>query len=265
MDRARFVEIAPYYYAIAIASVFRKKFAEAAATRSEFWDKDYDGFHPDDTRNFLEKEMLFEKAISILLDRRMTSVIQDEFAPDIYIKLPEFDDGWSFLSREPSLPFYKYELGGSSEQWLHSALGAVNAEYHELGIVPEDFEVSDFEWQPLTLDRSSPTLVELTEKLDETIDTVRADNGYSVTLPEEREYVLESLTNASEKLKTSESISRGYLRRNIVDPAKTLLLRFKNTTIGLVVAGLRSALEAWVKSNAVDMPGEVQKWFHGFF
>ncbi len=260
MDRDVFIRRAPYYYALAIALHFIGNKHATKKAIQEAWTEEATQYDPG--AEFLYNETLFDKAISILASAKLISEITDDFGPSMYAKLDTFDTGMDTLQNDQSLPFHKFTLIGSPRSWLNDALVSANAQYAELGITPADFEFPDLEWEPLPINRKDPTLRDLTDKLDETIEAVRSDNGYNANLPQERDFVLESLTNVSQKLKKADYTSRGYLRKNLIEPAKALMRRFRDTSIGLVVSGLRAAIEAWVKNNALDLLNELQKWFH---
>jgi hypothetical protein len=189
--------------------------------------------------------VLFDAGIAFLADRDILTIIADDFGPDLYSKGVNFDDGCIALTADRSLPFYKCNLD-TGEQWLREALRSVNTKYRDLRIGPNDFAKPDIEWEPLPIDRNDPTVKHLTNELDKTAELVRADNGYNATLPEERELVLESLESASNKLKKSNTISWGYIEKNILEPTGRLLRRFKDTAIGIASAGVRAALETWI-------------------
>jgi hypothetical protein len=262
MERDRFIEVAPYYYALGIASVFKEfywDYTTKVTIRSKFWGEHNQETDPDELYNYLQSDVLFDKAISILVEHEMILVTPDEFGPDLYKKAPNFDSGWQTLTDDKTLPFYKFGIG--AQHWLLDALTSVNRYYEELGIKPSNFETRDMEWEPLPLNREDPALQQLTERLDETIELVRTDNGYSATMPEERQHVLESLGNAARRFKTSDYISWGYIQRNVLEPTRTLLRRFKDTAIGIASAGVRSALETWVKNNAIDLLNQLFRYF----
>jgi hypothetical protein len=215
MDRSRFIEIAPYYYALAIASEFRELLTMTAtkiAIRGKFWSTTQD--HNDFEYNFLEKDILFDEGIAILLRHEMLKAITDDFGPPIYIKAEEFDAGWEALSKDERLPFFKFSFDSTGNIWLRAALRSVNSSYDNLGIEPSNFEKPDLEWQPLPLDRTDPHLKKVIETLDQIIEEVRSNNGYSASVPEERAYVLDGLQKSADKLRSDTITSWGYLKKN---------------------------------------------------
>jgi hypothetical protein len=56
----------------------------------------------------------------------------------------------------------------------------------------EDFDNPDAEWAPIKIDAGDPTVKKAVSSLENIIEEVRSDNGYSATYPQERDYVLVS-------------------------------------------------------------------------
>jgi hypothetical protein len=250
---------------LGIASFFKRTYTAHASRptiRNEFWDRSGDDSNgPDPPDNFLQNDVLFDRAIALLVKHGMLEVIPDEFAPPIYVMTEQFDKRWEELAKDRGLPFFKYELDRDNKDiWLRMGLESINKQYGELGMRESFFEKPDIDWEPLPLDRDDPSLHALMQQLDETIELVRSDNGYSANVPEEKELVLDSLSSASKKLKTSQYISWRYIQKNILEPTRTLLRRFKNAAIGIAAAGIRSALETWIKNNAMELLNHLTKW-----
>ena len=157
MDRSRFIEMAPYYYAGGILSAFRQfpsfDHATKIAIKRLWWDKETQESDPDEIYNFLENDVLFDAGIAFLADRDILTIIADDFGPDLYSKGVNFDDGCIALTADRSLPFYKCNLD-TGEQWLREALRSVNTKYRDLRIGPNDFAKPDIEWEPLPIDRN---------------------------------------------------------------------------------------------------------------
>lgn len=140
-------------------------------------------------------------------------------------------------------------MAADNGSWLIEALRAVNDTYDQLGIKVSDFEPSEFDyWEPLPIDREEPHLRSAIEKLDEAIEQVRADNGYSSTVPEERAYVLEKLSALSKRLKTEATISWMYLNEFGLKPLGQLTKRFGKAAVGLAAVAARDSLLAWLKA-----------------
>lgn len=263
MDRARFIEIAPYYYALAIASFFREFMTEATATkiaiRARFWDDNSQESDPDNVENHLGNDVLFDAGIAILVAKEMVSIIGDDFGPDIYERTDAFDAGWQSFASDKELPFYKFSVG--RRPWLENALSSVNIRYAQLEIKREDFEQPNKEWEPLPLDRRDTKLQAVTEQLEDTIEQVRADNGYAATSPGERDVVVESLSDVASKLKKDTSTTWGYLQRNAFEPLKLVLRRFKGGAVAVTAVATRAAFEAWIKGLELGWLNQLWHWF----
>lgn len=259
VDRNRFLEIAPRYYAVAIADFFSTH-GNGASQKTIM--KDYfgddDSNDPDSRYNYIEKNVLFDRAVDVLLQLKMIEVTTDDFGPPIFETSTTFSTTWHELKKDKTTPFYKHSI---DESWLRSALLEINREYDRLGIKENDFEKPELEWEPLPLDRNTSELQEVTKKLDEVIEHVRSDNGYGATLPEEKSYVLDSLTTTAQKLEKNDTISWGYLQKHAFEPLKTVLRRFKDSATGAIATGLRTALEAWVKSQGIEALNHLWKIF----
>ncbi len=247
MERARFIEIAPFYYAAAIATFFKS--SNAPITESTLLGHFYlpNEDDPWGGGNFLEHTVLREKAFQILLERGFLTEVSDEFGPTIYGRADTLDDAWEAAVKDQGLPFMKCALADGQE-WVKHALVKVNVEYSQLNISEEDFVAPDLEWTPLPVERADPKLQAAIENLDHLIEEVRSNNGYTASEPKEREYVLEALGTVSEKLKSDTTTSIGFLRKFAFEPLSALIRRFKDAAIGLAAQATRSAIVAWLKN-----------------
>ena len=97
----------------------------------------------------------------------------------------------------------------------------------------KDFVKVDAEWELIPVDRADPKLKLATQALEKTIEEVEQDNGYNATIPEEKGYVVDSLKDATEKLKKGDSISFAYLQRTAINSLDILIRRFGKASIGL--------------------------------
>jgi hypothetical protein len=109
------------------------------------------------------------------------------------------------------------------------------------------------EWEPLQLERDDPQLKKAIAAVDDTAEKVRSDNGYAANLPEEREYVLDSLSTLSRRLKEASSISLAYLKEFAFAPLAKLLRRFKGAAIGLAASVAREAIREWLKRKGITL------------
>jgi hypothetical protein len=254
MERSRFIETAPYYYALAVASYFAaRETASQNMVRSSYaLPGQLVGFNDEEVLSYLDNEILFRKAIDILVERSFLTEVPDDFGPAIYRKAEDFDDAWSIAEKDSALPFGKYGLVNDGQNWLRAALASVNAEYAALQITETDFEGPYDEWEPLPLDRSDPKLRTVIERVADIAEQVRTDNGYAATVPQERSYVLTELNKFSEIVKNEEQVSVGFIRRYALEPLITVGKRFKGHAIGIAAIATSGAIVEWLKGMEID-------------
>jgi hypothetical protein len=256
MEKSKFVASAPNYYALAIATYFLSKHESASEiiVRSSFaLPGQLQQFGSDEEPDsYLGNGVLFRKGIEILLERGFLTEIADDFGPSIYEKAESFDEAWNRAEQDNSLPFGKYQLINRSNQWLTSALSKINSEYFALQVAESDFENIYDEWEPLPLDRHDPKLQAVTTQLDETISQIQADNGYASVAAGERDLVVDALSSAAERMKKDPTISWGYLQKNVLEPLKTVLRRFKGAALGAVVTTMIATFRIWIQGLGVE-------------
>jgi hypothetical protein len=259
MDKPRFLEVAPLYYAIAIREFFTNPptFGTAAskeALRKAFTiesDGDPDGYC------YLEHDALLSRAIEWLIEHRMIGVINDDFGPPILLEKEKADVEWDAL-QEKGGTYARYLLAPDKKAWLRSALSRVNVEYVSLGIEASDFERSDFGWEPIPLERNNSELQEVIRAVDATIELVRSDNGYSATLPEEKAHVLGGLSVLSKTLKEAHATSWPFVKTYGLEPLGRLSKRFGNAAIGVSATLCLDIIFTWLKN--VGMHGLDTLW-----
>jgi hypothetical protein len=133
------------------------------------------------------------------------------------------------------------------ETWLWDALLSINEEAEKLGVTAADFENPDAEWVPIPIDQNDPAVAEVVDKLTQAVEEIRADNGYSATLPQERDHVLEGLSGALEKFK-SPAVSAGWVRVAF-ERLKIAGRRFGGTLKEATIKGAQAALVDFVKRH----------------
>jgi hypothetical protein len=205
----------------------------------------------DDDFSRLGNGFLFDKAIEWLVRHRMIECILDDFGPPIYRQLPSLEHEWENLALIDDNPFSKYDSVGQSRSWLVSALDKLNETYTELGISASDFENPDAAWQPLPLDRKSIALQVAIDAIDKTVEQVRSDNGYNATLPEERNFVLDALSRASQILREASTTSTRYIKVFVFDPLLIVAQRFKGAALGITATAAKEAIIEWLKEVGV--------------
>ena len=150
--------------------------------------------------------------------------------------------------------FFKYEMAGDQDHWVREALRRLDREYARQDLQPSDFDVPpEREWEPLPLDRNDPDLQSTIEKIDETVEQVRRDNGYAAHLPEERTYVLETLSALSRKLKEATTTSVPYIRRYALEPLSMLVQRFGKAALGILASAAKEAVKEWLKKRGISI------------
>jgi hypothetical protein len=118
MERSRFIETAPNYYALAVAHYFRLK-AESASedmVRRYYALPGQLDFPGDEPVSHLKNEILFQRAAQILVQRGFLTETTDDFAPTIYQKTEEFEDAWERAEQDAAFPFKKYGLVNNSRE-----------------------------------------------------------------------------------------------------------------------------------------------------
>jgi hypothetical protein len=170
----------------------------------------------------------------------------------ILSKSSSFFTTWTKLQEDKQYPFYKYALANDGDAWVRQALLGLDHQYQELEIKDEDFDDPPEEgWEPLPIDRDDPDLKSAIDKIDDTYEQVRADNGYAAHVPEERAYVMDSLEMVGRKLKEASAISLPYIRRYGIEPLSMLIRRFGPSAIGLLATAAKEALKEWLKKRGV--------------
>jgi hypothetical protein len=248
MDRRKFLDVAPLYYAGAIYGFLREK--EDAVSEEEILEA-YAGSFQDAFYKYFQKELLFAKAIQWLSEKGLLDIVEDDFGPPLFRKGSQpVQSLWEIVTQDPTGPLAKFSIANWNSDWIRAALKRLNQTYDELGIEPEDFEAPDREWEPLPLERNGPALRDAIARIDELVENVRADNGYAANVPEERAYVLESLTTASRVLKNERQTSIPFIRTYIIEPISRVITRFKDGILGAAAEGARAAIVQYVKEHA---------------
>jgi hypothetical protein len=191
--------------------------------------------------------------VAWLVQEGIINVVSDPFGPSIISQSESFSDRWKDLSKNEDFPLFKYIKipFDDGNTWLHVALKNLDAEYRRLGIRDQDFDEPDKEWEPLPLERDDPQLQKAILTIDEALEKVRSDNGYAANLPEERQYVIDSLSAVSKRLKETTTVSLAYLRQVAFPALSKLLIRFKDTAIGLAASVAKEALKDWLKRKGI--------------
>lgn len=247
MDRRLFIERAPQYYALALALGavrLEKELFTETEVREELGRDDIR------FRRRMGRRALANAGMHLLVEAGVIQVIKEDFGPNLYQRDPTLNWAWMFEGDGLKIPAFARYGQLQNLSWLAEALEDVDNKYQELQITEEDFEqpAPSF-WEPLPLDRSDEQLLAATEKVDEAISKIEADNGYSVTLPGERDYVLQSLKSFSRTLKESAQITAMQIKTFALEPLNLVIKRFKGAALETVAGAAKDALVVWLKAK----------------
>jgi hypothetical protein len=250
IDRKRFIDVSPIYYAMAICDFFSS--SRDVASEADILSRYSITESPEqDYYCFLQKPAVFNKAVEWLADRGMIEALFDDFGPPIFRATAELSAQFDALTEDPALPFRKFQAVDNKRDWLERASTKLNETYDELEMSAQEFQVDVDEWSPIPLDRDDPNLMRAIEVLDEMVAQAEADNGYAATYPEERRYVIDSLKTGAAALKNERTTSASYLRRFVFDPLGRLLLRFGETALALSIQTLKEAFKEYLKQRGI--------------
>ena len=255
MDKETFVKRAPLYYALAIGVYFETTEETSASylTIQSYFTESFNLDLGEEDNVRLESVMLSSIAAKYLEQKSIIEIVVDDFGPQIFQCGPDFQKGWEKLKTDGENPFAKYGRlhDKAARSWLHTALDRVNEEFRTLRIQDSDLEIPDDTWEPIPLDRNDPAQEKVQEALDDTIEGLRADNGFSATLPEEKDFIAGELAEASRKLKSDVTISRGFIKRRILEPLGKIVLRFGKAALGVLAEGTKQAVIEWLKTKGI--------------
>jgi hypothetical protein len=251
MDKAEFVEQAPLCYALAIAAFITRvgsTISRNSIAKEYFVRLDEDD--PDTSLGLLSDDVLWGRAIAWLQARDMIEVTKPPFGPPIYARSEEFSRQWSMLTEGDGL-FGIYGKLQDSDNWLFEALRSVYSTGEKLGITEADFDSPDSDWEPIPINQDDPVVKKAVEKLSEAVEEIRKDNGYAATVPEERAYVLQGLSDTLERLKSA-AISAPFIR-SALERLALVARRFKNASLEAVVSGAKAALVEFAKKHGLKI------------
>jgi hypothetical protein len=249
-ERARFLEVAPLYYAVAIVSYFqdREHRATTAATLVEALQTEWGTFGIIPV-GLLETPPIFWKAIDWMVAQGLVRMIDDEFAPTMILRNSEFTQKAAQLSVVPNTPLQKFKDLNGDQMWLTGILFELEERAKQFGITEKDYNEPDLEWEPIPLDRTEPELQKAITRIDEVVEAVRSDNGYAATLPEERAFVLDGLTVFATRLRNSDTISVPFLQAYGLTNITKLIKRFGLAAVGVLAMSALEGIKGWLKTK----------------
>ena len=172
--------------------------------------------------------------------------LPDNFGGDFYAPQCSTSDFLTYLNNQIK-PFSTYlQLGNAASRWLSTALRKIE-EYAEANEAIEtkssDDPIEEDRWEPLPLELNAPEAVEALEHLEQTINAIKADNGFSSEYPVERDNLVHS-AHATLAAAKGGMVGKGQIRHNIVSAGKWLMDKFGGSALGalggeLVKWGLR--------------------------
>lgn len=257
MDKAKFVEVAPAYYALAIVVVLLKSYGPT--TRSDVVGKHavYDEDDPENPHLRVVDGPLLAKAIALLEQEKLIRLEEDYFGPELIHATDNFQ---SDLDNEFSIGeiyslYDKYKRAGvGKDQWLSAALDKLAQTALRLGIQPEDFENLEAEWRPIQIDSEQAETKAVIEALDDATEKLRADNGYAANKPQEQAYVLAGLSTFAEQFKKKSEISLPFIRQYAIEPLTKAAKTLGRSVAGIVVDVLKQKLKIWLMKQGIPWP-----------
>ena len=255
MNKERTIELAHYYYALAIINHFMNENSSDEASPFEIREVFSGNYHDGDPYSLLENNVLFDKGLKWLVDQKLVALIEDDFGPPIILCHPDFHLNWTnyLLESSDSLPFSRYARIANGTSWLRSALHNLASAISQLKLSDDDFLRPEDAWEPIALEHDDPALKNVLTKLDETVEQVRGANGYAATALEEQKYVLVNLQAASERLRTDDTTSKSFLRSFVTEPLLTISRRFGNAVLGALAQALLADIKAWLARYGIDL------------
>lgn len=107
--------------------------------------------------------------------------------------------------------------------------GLIATELH--GVEQNSPALNDVDvWEPLPLEASSAEVAETADEVEELIEAVRGDNGYTATHPEEQKSILWALGSGVNALREG-LVTRYALENFLRNPLQRLIERFKGAAI----------------------------------
>jgi hypothetical protein len=203
------------------------------------------------------------------IDKGWIDSVADEFAP-LFVKRSQRLQSAPNADKEFKAISEKYEsFGPAAETWLGSALASILDRFDQNELIErltelvgdtEDknvFPISSREsdagstdvdaWEPLKIDRATPTYLDAIEAADAAVREIEASNGYAASEPDERNGIVSTLKG------TLEAVKRGFpskkaILHGLVKPMEYVARKFPDATIGEIAKIAVAKLLAWLST-----------------
>jgi hypothetical protein len=139
-------------------------------------------------------------------------------------------------------------------EWLRQSIIAVNNRAWQLSLSETDFqnEVPD-QWEPIPIDRSDPLFQKAERDVENALEEIESSNGYAATAPNERNYVVDQLSNFVRYLKNEGQIQWMQIKVFALEPLARVIERFGNAAVGLAANAAKQAILDWLKKCATKI------------
>jgi len=260
MDKDRFLETAPRYYALALVWFFmRRPLALAPLSAITGTYATSDEADPEEPRSLIEKVPLLDQAVQWLEQLGLLSVYPDDFAPTLFSRPSDFSENWDRLISQPDGELFSrfvrvWTSEAQVDEWLRSTLYKVNITYEQLKIQPSDFKQPDQVWAPIPVEHDQPEVQAVIEATDDAVEKIRSDNGYAATYPEERSYVVDGLQAFGRRLREAGTISLPYIKQYAIEPIARATKTLGRSVGGIAIEVLKARLKEWLMKQGVPWP-----------
>lgn len=201
-----------------------------AATELARWPSMYDA------TDYFGDEMLLSCSLEFLEQLGALRRYPDRYGPTMYAATAV--DLGELSNRYGSSPFAKAHVFGSG--WIRETLVAVTADQENSDTPAERAQISDHttadEWEPLQL-QSSPDAEETLKEIEENVEKIAADNGFSATFPQERDNIVENARLSVQQAKNG-IITRAQVRQNFIAAGRWIAEKFSGSALAALGDGL---------------------------
>ena len=112
---------------------------------------------------------------------------------------------------------------------------------------PQVVESSQIAWEPLPINRESPTFREAENAVENAISEIEGNNGYAETEPEERNHIVASLKDGFKQFREGLP-SRDQLVAYLLSPLRFIAKKFADAAMGISAKEAVEKLLTWLGS-----------------